>query len=312
LNRSHAVRLLGSGLAAAGLAGTPAFAQSAPVRMETNTVDSAAEPYYGYDMGFFKAAGVDVELQNGAINGAAISAAVASGALDVGVSNIVSIAQAHAKHIPFVLIGPGGLYSSKTPSTYLIVPKGSPYRTAADLNGKTVAVNTLRGLPQYGTQAWIDKNGGRSETVQFTEAGPLDMIVALRSGRIDAGAFVEPFASAARNDGRVIGAPFDAIAPAFLITGVFSTMAWAQANRDVVRRLQDAFAKTAIWSNRNHAQSGAILMKYAKLSADTLKTMQRTIFAERLDLGLVQPVVDLTAKYGGVPGFPAAEIVFTP
>ena len=54
------------------------------------------------------------------------------------------------------------------------------------------------------------------------------------------------------------------------------------------------------------------LMKYAKLSADTLKTMQRTIFAERLDLGLVQPVVDLTAKYGGVPGFPAAEIVFAP
>ena len=148
--------------------------------------------------------------------------------------------------------------------------------------------------------------------MQFTEAGPLDMIVALRSGRIDAGAFVEPFATAARNDGRVIGAPFDAIAPTFLITAVFSTMAWAQANRDVVRRLQDAFAKTAIWSNKNHAQSGAILMKYAKLSADTLKTMQRTIFAERLDLGLVQPVVDLTAKYGGVPAFPAAEIVFTP
>ena len=68
-----------------------------------------------------------------------------------------------------MLIGPGGLYTSKTPSTYLIVPKGSPYRTASDLNGKTVAVNTLRGLPQYGTQAWIDKNGGDSKRVKFVE-----------------------------------------------------------------------------------------------------------------------------------------------
>ena len=137
MKRSHAVRLFG-GLAAAGLSNTPAFAQNAPVRMETNPVDSAAEPYYGFERGFFKAAGVDVDLQNGALNGAAISTAVASGALDVGVANIVSIAQAHSKHIPFVLIGPGGLYTSKTPSTYLMVPKGSPYRTASDLTGKTI------------------------------------------------------------------------------------------------------------------------------------------------------------------------------
>lgn len=290
----------------------PALAQNGPVRIETTPVDSAAEPYYAYDAGFFKAAGIDVDLQSGAANGAAISAAIAAGALDVGVSNLVSIVQAHAKGIPFVIIGPGGLYTSRTPSTQLIVPSGSPVRSAADLNGKTVAVNTLRGLPQYGVQAWIDKNGGNSESVHFTEIGPLDMIVALKSGRIDAGAFVEPFATAARSSGRVLAAPFDAIASSFLITAWFATAAWAQSHRDIVRRLADAIGKTAEWSNKNHAQSGAILMKYAKLDADTLKTMQRTVFADRLDLGLVQPVIDLTAKYGGISAFPASEVVFTP
>jgi len=311
MRRTEAIRLL-AGLAAAGSTAAPVLAQSAPVRMETTPVDSAAEPYYAYDNGFFKAAGIDVDLQAGAANGAAISAAVAGGALDVGVANIVSVVQAHAKGIPFVVIGPGGLYTSRTPSTLLFVPNGSPYRTAADLNGKIVAVNTLRGLPQYGVQAWIDKNGGRSESVQFTEIGPADMIVALRSGRIDAGAFVEPFASAARGDGRVIGAPFDAIAQSFLITSWFATATWAQSHRDTVRKLAQVFAKTAAWSNQNHPQSGAILMKYAKLDADTLKTMQRTVFADRLDLAQVQPVIDLTAKYGGITGFPASEMVFTP
>jgi len=301
---------LGGGIAIAGCTGVPALAQGAAVRMETTPVDSAAEPYYAYDGGFFKGAGIDVDLQSGAANGAAISAAIAAGALDVGVSNIVSVVQAHAKGIPFVVIGPGGLYTSRTPSTLLIVPNGSPVRTAADLNGKTLAVNTLGGLPQYGVAAWIDKNGGRSESVHFTEIGPLDMIVALRSGRIDAGAFVEPFASAARSTGRAIAAPFDAIAPSFLITCWFATAAWAQSHRDTVHKLADAIGKTAVWSNKNHAQTGAILMKYAKLDADTLKTMQRTVFADRLDLALVQPVIDLTAKYGGIPAFPAGEMVF--
>lgn len=310
--RRAGVLRLGGSVAIAGCAGVPAFAQGAAVRMETTPVDSAAEPYYAYDGGFFKAAGVDIDLQSGAANGAAISAAIAAGALDVGVANIVSIVQAHAKGIPFVVIGPGGLYTSRTPSTLLIVPNGSTLRSAADLNGKTVAVNTLGGLPQYGVAAWIDKNGGRSESVHFTEIGPLDMIVALRSGRIDAGAFVEPFASAARSTGRAIAAPFDAIAPSFLITCWFATATWAQSHRDTVRKVAGAIAKTAVWSNKNHAQTGAILMKYAKLDADTLKTMQRTVFADRLDLSLVQPVVDLTAKYGGIPAFPASEMVFTP
>ena len=131
LKRAAALRL-GGGVMLAGCSSLPAFAQGAAVRMETTPVDSAAEPYYAYDGGFFKTAGIDVDLQNGAANGAAISAAIAAGALDVGVSNLVSVIQAHAKGIPFVVIGPGGLYTSRTPSTLLIVPNGSPVRGAAD------------------------------------------------------------------------------------------------------------------------------------------------------------------------------------
>jgi NitT/TauT family transport system substrate-binding protein len=311
VKRRDAVRLF-AGVALTGSGAVRAFAQTSPITMETTPVDSAAEPYFASDAGIFKAAGIDVELQSGALNGSAIATAVAAGSLDVGVSNIVSIAQAHAKHIPFVVIGPGGLYTSHTPSTYLFVPNGSSYKTASDLNGKTIGVNTLRGLPQYGTQAWLDKNGARSETIRFTEIGPVDMLVALSSGRIDAGAFVEPFATQARTIGRAISAPFDAIAASFLITAFFTTRDWARTHRDAVRTLQDAIAKTAVWANKNHAQSGDILMKYAKLDAGTLKTMQRTVFAERLDVAQVQPVIDLTARYGGVPPFPASEVLFGP
>jgi hypothetical protein len=38
--------------------------------------------------------------------------------------------------------------------------------------------------------------------------------------------------------------------------------------------------------------------------------MERAVFAERPDAGLVQPVVDLTATYGGISPFPAMEVLF--
>lgn len=308
MKRGGALGLIAGALGAC--ASLPATAQTQTISMATTPVDSAAEPYFGFEGGFFKSAGLDVQLENGSANGAAIAAAVAAGSLDVGVSNIVSVVQARARNIPFVVIGPGGLYTSRTPSTLLFVPSGSPVRTASDLTGKTVAVNTLRGIPQYGTMAWIDKNGGHSDAVKFVEIGPADMLVALRDQRIDAGAFVEPFVTPARAIGRPIGAPFDAIAPSFLITVFFTTLGWARAHTDAVRRLQDALAKTAGWANKHHDRTGEILMKYAKLGPETLRTMQRTVFAERLNVDQVQPVIDLAAKYGGIPAFRAQEIVF--
>jgi NitT/TauT family transport system substrate-binding protein len=311
MKRAHV--LAGLGAAAAGTA-LPALAQDASgaaLTVSMTPVDSSAEPYFAVDAGFAKAAGLNIELV-ASQNGAAIANAVASGAVDIGNGNLVSVALAHAKGIPFVLIAPGGLYSAKTPSTQFFVPKGSTARTGRDFTGKTVAINTLRGLPQYGTQEWIDKTGGRSETVKFIEMSSADILVALQQNRVDGAALVEPFVSSGRTAGTPIAAIFDAIAPAFLITAHFTTLEWARAHPDLVRRFQDTIAKTAAWANKNHDRSGEILVKYAKLNDETMHTMLRTVFAERLDIAQIQPVVDLTVKYGGITAFPAEQLVFRP
>ena len=310
MNRAHLLAAFGAA-AALGTGAERAFAQEAlaALRVSMTPVDSSAEPYYAVDAGFAKAAGFNVELVPSQ-NGAAIASAVASGAVDVGNGNLVSVALAHAKGIPFVLIAPGGLYASKTPSTEFFVPKGSSARTGRDFSGKTVAINTLRGLPQYGTQAWIDKTGGDSKTVKFIEMSSADIVVALQQNRIDGAPLTEPFVSSGRTTGTRIAAIFDAIAPAFLITAHFTTLEWARAHPEAVRRFQDVIAKTAAWANKNHDRSAEILVKYAKLSEDSIKTMQRTVFAERLDPAQIQPVIDLTAKYGGIAPFAAADLVF--
>jgi NitT/TauT family transport system substrate-binding protein len=302
-----------AGLGAAtglGISSQRAFAQdTSALKISMTPVDSSAEPYYAVDGGFAKAAGLNVELIPSQ-NGAAIAAAVASGAVDIGNGNLVSVAIAHAKGIPFVLIAPGGLYSAKTPSTQLFVPKGSSARTGRDFVGKTVAINTLGGLPQYAAEAWIDKTGGHSDATKFIEMSSADMLVGLQQNRIEAAALVEPFVSSGRAAGIPIAAFFDAVAPSFLITAHFATLEWARSHPDVVRRFQETITKTAAWANKNHEQSGEILVKYAKLNEDTIRTMLRTVFAERLDGSQIQPVIDLTAKYGGIAPFAAEQLIF--
>jgi len=302
--------LAGIGAASVGVSSQRASAQDTPtLKISMTPVDSSAEPYYAVDGGFAKAAGLNVELVPSQ-NGAAIAAAVASGAVDIGNGNLVSVAIAHAKGIPFVLIAPGGLYNAKTPSTQLFVPKGSAARTGRDFLGKTVAINTLGGLPHYAAQAWIDTTGGRADATKFIEMGSADMLVALQQKRIDAAALVEPFVTSARAVGTSIAPFFDAVAPAFLITAHFTTLEWARSHPDVVRRFQDTIAKTAAWANKNHDRTGEILVKYAKLNPDTIHTMLRTVFAERIDAGQIQPVIDLTAKYGGITPFSADQLIF--
>ena len=74
-----------------------------PVTIHVGAIPSevAAELFYGVDMGFFKKAGLDVQIDffN---NGGAIAAAVASGALDLGLSDLMSVINAHAHGLPFV------------------------------------------------------------------------------------------------------------------------------------------------------------------------------------------------------------------
>jgi NitT/TauT family transport system substrate-binding protein len=289
----------------------PARADDLPLRLATINIDSGAQPYYAQDGGFFKAAGLHVDFQQ-FNNGQAIAAAVAGGALDIATSNMVAMTQAHARAVPFVIVAPGAVYIGADPTTLMMVPKASTIAGPRDLAGKTVACNGINGIPEYCTRAWVDKSGADSTTMKFVEMNFAQMMDALGSARVDAACVTEPFISEARTTGRVIGAPFDACAPRFLLSVFIATRAWAAANGDAVRRFQTANAQTAAWANRNHDKTAEILMKYTQLPEATAHSMRRAVFAEKWDAAEAQPVVDLTAKYGNVPRFVIDDMLYRP
>jgi NitT/TauT family transport system substrate-binding protein len=287
------------GAAALLLAGALALPRAAAADDRSIVVGTAgketdAEVYYAQDMGFFKKAGLTVEIQTLA-NGAAVASAVASGALQIGDSNTLSLATARQKGLPFVIFAPGALYSSATPTTALAVSVNGPVHTAKDLSGKILAGVSLGGLDQLSLEVWLDKNGGDSAASKYVELTPGQMAAALERGTVAAASLPDPQLDAAVADGtvRIIGNNYDSIAKTFMVTGWFATSDWLAKNPDVAKRYAAAMAETADWANANHDRAAEILLKYTKI--DTHKSHVR--FANRLTAAIVQPVLDAGAQY---------------
>ncbi len=290
--------LLGSTAAAlVARAAGPLAADDLPaIKVGTTPIDAGAEPYYARAMGFFKTAGITVEISAFA-NGAELAAGVASGTLDIGQSNVVSLAAAHERGIPFVLIAPASLYNSNVPQSALVVAATSPLRSAKDFNGKLLAVNGLHTISQLGPQAWIDKNGGDLASVRFIEMPFSAMSPALTQGRIDAALISEPELSVGLAGGeRLVANVYDAIASEFLIGAWFTTTTWAAANPEPLRRYAAAMLQTARWANAHHPETARILAAETRVPVSPLA--KRVVYGEALDGALIQPLLDACLTYG--------------
>jgi ABC-type nitrate/sulfonate/bicarbonate transport system substrate-binding protein len=74
-----------------------------------------------------------------------------------------------------------------------------------------------------------------------------------------------------------------------------------------VSRYVAAINEAGTWANRNQAASAKILEKYTKV--ETKPGMKRVLFPEKNDLALMQPAIDVTAKYKVIRStFPASEL----
>src|SRR4029450_6782540 len=95
------------------------------------------------EKGFFKTEGLELETVPMA-GGAVIVQGVTSGDLQFGWTNVISLYQAHAEGFDFKLIAGGATNVRGSNETHaIVVGKDSPIKSAKDLEGKTVAVNTL-------------------------------------------------------------------------------------------------------------------------------------------------------------------------
>ena len=288
-----------------------AFAQKTPaLRVAISTDDAAAEPMYAQELGYFKAAGLDIDLQVLA-NGGEILSSIASGALDIGSANLLSAVAAFKKGMPLRIVAPASVYDGSVPQVALVVPTAAPIRRAKDLEGKTIATNPIRGISSISVEMWMKKNGADPLAIKWVEMPRGAMAPALQQGHIDAATMTEPFIAINKATTRILAAPYSAVSPRFLTVVFSATDQWSQANPELVRSFAAVMKRTAAWANANQAASGAYLAARAKMDPALVGAMTRVRYEENLTAAEVQPCIDLAAaaKLIDAP-FPAQEMIY--
>ena len=261
-------------------------------------VDNAAM-FMAMEKGFFKAEGLELETVPLA-GGAPIVNGVTSGDLQFGWSNVISLYQAHVEGFDFKLIAGGAInVRGSNESHAIIVGKDSPIKSAKDLEGKTVAVNTLNNIVHLMAMAWVDKNGGNSSKIKFVEIPFPQMEPAIVAGKVDAISVHEPFAAVAarRPETRVLSNPWGDVLPKFLIASWFASDKWLQKNRDTARAFVRAVNRgvDAIHADKDGAR--AAMIKWAGLNPDFAGKIGLPLFEKGVLEKDVQVTMDLTYKY---------------
>jgi len=308
--RRTALAALAASAVSASLVG-PVGAQNLPViRASYIPFENSAQLFYGIELGIFKRFGFEVELLPNPF-GASIASGVASNAVDIGYATVMTLAAAHVKQIPFVMVAPCNAFSASQPPSGELVAASASVKTGRDLNGKTIGSPGLNTLGEYGVRAWVDANGGDASTLRFVEIPFPEMSAAMTAGRIDAAFVAEPFLEVAKKANHVVAIELDAIAKEFLVAGWFAMNDWAHKNADLVHRFSEAMLEATIWAEKNPDKVIDILVKYLKVERANLLASPRAFIAHTMTPALVQPGIDVTAKYAKFPSFPAKELIYT-
>jgi NitT/TauT family transport system substrate-binding protein len=293
--------------------GLPALAAPVTINVISLPSDTAGTVYYADELGYFKAAGLDVHITDMTAS-PPIVAAVASGAGDIGFSVVSSTAVAHERGIPVRFIAPGAMWITANGTAQLVVAKDSPLQSAPSFNGKTIAVTGLADLTYYGTKAWLEHNGGDTSTIKWVELSFPEMAAAVAQHRVDAAMIAEPFLEASKPQVKFIAPVDDAIAPRFMSTGWIATNDWIKAHPAEAAKFADVMLKAATWANTHKKESAQILLKHTRITPETAATMSRVDYATALDPKMMQPSIDAAAKYSSTPmrATPAAELIWRP
>jgi NitT/TauT family transport system substrate-binding protein len=303
-----------AGATALAVAGPSALRAAEPfvIRAGTIPADVSAVITYARDLGYFKDAGLDVQItlmQSGPV----IAPAVIGGTLDVGAANIASIAAARERGLLLKFFAPASIATPTTLTDPVMVKKDSPIKTAADLNGKTVAIVAMKTMQHAAFLLWADKHGADSKSIKMIEIPFPEMVGALDAGRVDAAIPSEPFTSQGLAANRLLGSVYASMPATILVFGFFATDAWLNAHPDEALKFAAAIRKAAMWANAHPKDSADMLVKFTKLDPAVAATMGRAVYATSLDPAEIQPVLDNAVRYGMLEKpLDASEIIWKP
>jgi NitT/TauT family transport system substrate-binding protein len=270
------------------------------LRVGVIPIADVAPLYLGIDKGFFKDEKLKIEPQL-AEGGAAITPAVVSGDFQIGFSNTISLLIAASKGLPVEIISQGVLGGKSEADAWadLLVLKDGPIQDGSDLEGKTIAVNTLNNICEVTIKASLEQDGVDIDKLKFAEVPFPDMNAALEQKRVDGACVVEPFVSQGKAGAAKGIDPFYVrTAPDLTVATYFTTKEYAEENADTVDRFVRAMNKSLDYAQSHPDEVREILLDYTEIPPEAAEAIKLPVWRTDLNEPTIERLSELSKKYG--------------
>jgi NitT/TauT family transport system substrate-binding protein len=301
-------------IAISGCAGTAATAGStSPNGLQKTTLNVAVVPavdsagfFVALHEGLFAKEGLTIHYTPATSSDTVINQQVA-GQYDITGGNYVSYIQHYVTdRQPLEIIAEGSVMQEGTQAIYTM--PGSKIKTLSGLKGHLLGINAPLNINYLLAASVITENGIPLDQVRFP-GQPIPfptMAAALASGKVDAAALPEPFATVAEQEyGAVKLADLNQGATEqFPIQGYVVTKAWAQANPGTLRAFVTALAQgqeTADASRRAVEQAMESIAggpPDGQVPPIVASVMALNIYPTAIDKVRIQRVADVMYQFG--------------
>jgi len=270
------------------------------VTVDTLPIANALPLDLGIKKGFFTAQGIDINkktLQSG--NDVVLALANSNG--DIGYLGWVPMMIASTQGIPLSAVAASEVEGTSEADNWqnILVKGDSSIRTPADLAGKTIAVNALKGVGEVMIKAALKKRGVNPNSIHLLAMPFPTMRTALRNGQVDAIWVPEPFLTQALNlDGaRIVMAPGPVLGKFWPVGGYAATISWTKKNPGLFKKFRTAINRSLTYSQSHPSEIRDLL------PAGT-QNVRLPIWSPIIDRAKLKQLAAYTKEFGVIDKLP--------
>jgi NitT/TauT family transport system substrate-binding protein len=269
------------------------------VKVGVLPISNVAPLYLGMEKGFFKEEGLEIEPSIGQ-SGNELVTGMVSGSTQFAFLGYVPLMSARGQGLPVKVVAnaDNGAAAAKDEWTLLLSKKGSPIKKPADLAGKTIAVNALKGVGEVEIKAALDKRGVDPNSIKLLEIPFPEMPAALDKGRVDVIWAPEPFLTQVLGQGgQNVEAPLTTLGSKFPNGTYGTTEKQIAEDKDLVERFARAINKSSDYATAHPDEARATIPTFTKIPPELAKKIRLPLWPTDIDKAKLQTLLDYAVQY---------------
>ncbi|MEA2242360.1 MAG: NitT/TauT family transport system substrate-binding protein [Solirubrobacteraceae bacterium] len=285
--------------AAATSSGAAASDKTVTVKVSVAPFAAYAPLYVGIKAGIFTKHHLKV-IPEPSGGGSESVTALISGSVQFADPDAVATLTAASKGLPVRVVGLASQGGSTPETDYSCLAVRKPsIKGPKDMEGKTVAVNSLNNIVTLSLKGALSKQGVDVSKVKFAEIPVPDEPVALEQNRVDGVSVTEPFCSFMESKGaRSLSATFADTTPDML-TGVWvTTQKYIDDHGDVARNFAAAISEANVYSVAHPEVVREVVPTFTQIPAAAAKTMKLPSWTAGLNRSSLALIDELSRKFG--------------